>query len=64
MDAAGLCGALHGSRCSGAMLVREAGRLRLTAGEMSDAEYADLRDEYLVSHATTLRRLLNDVAGE
>lgn len=63
MDTAGLCGALHGLRCSGAKLVAEAGRLRLTAGEMSDAEYAELRDEYLVSHATTLRRLLNDVAG-
>ena len=53
------------ARCwTGAMLVAEAGRLRLTAGAMSEAEYAELRDAYLVSHATTLRWLLNDVAGE
>ncbi len=52
------------ARCwTGARRVAEAGRLRLTAGALSEEAFADLRDECLVSHATTFRRLLNDLAG-
>ncbi len=63
-DPTGLCGALHGLRCCGAALVAEGGRLRLTAGEMGDDEYAALRRAWLIPHADALRLLLRDAASD
>jgi hypothetical protein len=54
----GLFGALHGLRCLGARLHPTRTGVRLLAGEMKRDEYLDLREEYLLPHAVTLRRLL------
>jgi hypothetical protein len=54
----GLFGALHGLRCLGARLHPTRTGVRLRAGEMRWDEYLALREEYLMPHAATLRRLL------
>jgi hypothetical protein len=62
-DPNGLCGALHGLRCSGSALIADGGRVRLATGALAAAEYADLRREYLVPHEVALRGLLRAVAA-
>jgi len=63
-DPAGLCGALNGLRCCGAALVESAGEVRLTAGEMADAEYDQMRRQYLLPHKRQLTMLLKRLSAE
>lgn len=51
-------GALHGLRCMGARLHPAGTGLRLQPGEIHRDEYLQWREQYLVPHADTLRRLL------
>ena len=63
---AGLFGALHGLRCHGCRLSRDAQRLRLAAGEAGEA-YPALRDRWLTGEnkrlGGVLARLLAVLAG-
>jgi len=63
-DPAGLCGALNGLRCYGAALVGSEGGVWLVGGEMTDAEYDQMREEYLLPHKTTLTTLLKRLAAD
>ncbi len=63
-DPAGLCGALNGMRCYGAALVESAGGTRLLAGEMTTAEYDQMRGEYLLPHRKTLSMQLKRLSAE
>lgn len=50
--------ALHFARCSGAGLVANGSRVRLVPGELTDAEYIDLRSEVLVPNKDAITALL------
>jgi hypothetical protein len=57
----GLYGALDCVRGLGAQLKTIDGRLWLVAGEMTDDEYASMRQRWLVPHQETLVRLLGNI---
>jgi hypothetical protein len=59
-EGAAVYGALHGLRCLGAGAEAAGAGLRLVAGEIDPAEYAELRRRWLLPHLATLRRLLRD----
>jgi hypothetical protein len=58
-DPQGVFGVLHGLRCLGASLARSNRQLRISHGEIPEAEYADLRRDWLVPQGTTISQLLS-----
>ena len=63
-DPAGLFGALLGLRCCGASLAHTGGLWRIGPGEMTAAEYAALRSEYLVPRSVMVADLLAEMTGD
>lgn len=63
-ESGGLFGTLHGCRCGGAKLLPvPPDKMRLTRGEWSEAEWAMVREGWLMPYAKTLTELLERVRG-
>jgi hypothetical protein len=62
-DPHGCYGALLGLRCWGAILVREADRYRIAAGEIDPAEYEEFRRRYLLPHRDAITALLAELSA-
>jgi hypothetical protein len=60
-NAHGLLGILNGLRCHGCSLTRDGATVRLGRGELGEAEYAQLREQYLRPHAARITALLTEV---
>jgi len=60
-DPLGLFGALHGLRCLGASLTRVDGRVVLGHGRMSEAEYLEERNTWLLPHRENLVKMLGEI---